>query len=80
MYKTHANEDICDFKRGVCHEPVALTNFFFFDFFTGFVSCLETPFGIQMPELLSWSGAALESRGRVQVWMPKGFTRTEYGH
>ena len=29
MYDTHANEDICDFKRGVCHKPVpvTLTNF-----------------------------------------------------
>ena len=28
MYDIHANEDICDFKRGVCHKPVILTNIF----------------------------------------------------
>ena len=28
MYDIHANEDICDFKRGVCHKLVILTNIF----------------------------------------------------
>ena len=39
MYDTHANEDICDFKRGVCHESVILT-IGLADFFTGFLYLL----------------------------------------
>lgn len=45
MYDTHANEDICDFKRGVCHKPLTLTNFlvdFFLDYFLVWKFLLES--------------------------------------
>ena len=46
MYDIHANEDICDFKRGVCHKPVILTNIFAVVFWRIISFFLKTLLGI----------------------------------
>ena len=50
MYDNHANEDVCDFKRGVCHKPVTHT-ILFVDFLSTvcFIFLFGTPLEIQMP-------------------------------
>ena len=40
MYDNHANEDVCDFKRGVCHKPVT-ASYLFADFFITMIFVLS---------------------------------------